>query len=72
MQVYPILLNEEVGYYLCPTIVAAANCKGYDFEKCCYFSSAVSAIKCTEIGARESVHDFDTVKIFLKEKGYEL
>lgn len=25
MQVYPRLLNEEVGYYLCPTIVAAAR-----------------------------------------------
>lgn len=25
LQVYPRLLNEEVGYYLCPTIVAAAH-----------------------------------------------
>ena len=25
MQVYPRLLNEEVGYYLCPAIVAAAR-----------------------------------------------
>ncbi len=51
---------------------AAGLCKGYSFEKCCYFSSAVSAIKCTGIGARESVPNFETVKNFLKEKGYEL
>ena len=51
---------------------AAAYVKGYDFEKCCYFSSAVSAIKCTGIGARESVPCFETVKKFLKEKNYEL
>ena len=51
---------------------AAAICKGYSFEQCCCFSSAVSAIKCTGIGARKSVPDFNTVKIFLKEKGYEL
>ena len=51
---------------------AAAVVKGYDYEKCCHFSSAVSAIKCTGIGARESVPDFDTVKAYLKENGYEL
>lgn len=28
MQVYPRLLNEEVGYYLCPTIIAAARKAG--------------------------------------------
>ena len=51
---------------------AAAICREYDFEKCCYFSSAVSAIKCTGVGARESVPDFNSVKKFLKENGYEL
>lgn len=51
---------------------AAAVVKGYDYEKCCHFSSAVSAIKCTGVGARESVPDFGTVKKFLKENGYEL
>lgn len=51
---------------------AAAICKGYDYKKACIFSSAVSAIKCTGYGARESVPSFDTVKSFLKEKGYEL
>lgn len=45
---------------------------GFDYEKCCHFSSAVSAIKCMGVGARESVPDFETVKKYLKENGYEL
>lgn len=51
---------------------AFAVTQGYDYEKCCHFSSAVSGLKCTGIGARESVPDFDTVKKYLKENGYEL
>ncbi|MBO4468096.1 MAG: hypothetical protein J5766_02220 [Clostridia bacterium] len=51
---------------------AAGIAKGYDYLKCCHFSSAVSAIKCTGVGARESVPDFETVKKYLKENGYEL
>lgn len=51
---------------------AAAVEKGFDYEKCCHFSSAVSAIKCTGVGARESVPNFETVKKYLKENGYEL
>ncbi len=51
---------------------AAAVVKGYDYLKCCHFSSAVSAIKCTGVGARESVPNFITTKNFLKENGYEL
>lgn len=51
---------------------AAALVKGFDYLKCCHFSSAVSALKCTGIGARESVPDFETVKNYLKENGYEL
>lgn len=51
---------------------AAALCKEYDYKKACIFSSAVSAIKCTGYGARESVPSFETVKSFLKEKNYEL
>lgn len=51
---------------------ASGLCKGYDTLKCCHFASAVSALKCTGVGARESVPDFDTVKKFLKENGYEL
>ena len=51
---------------------AAAVSKGYDFLKCCHFSSAVSGLKCTGVGARESVPDFETTKKYLKENGYEL
>ena len=51
---------------------AAAVVKGYDYLKCCHFSSAVSALKCTGVGARESVPDFETVKSYMKENGYEL
>ncbi len=51
---------------------AAAVCKGYDYLKCCHFSSAVSALKCTGVGARESVPNFETTKAYLKENGYEL
>lgn len=51
---------------------AAGVAKGFDYLKCCHFSSAVSAIKCTGVGARESVPDFDTTKNYLKENGYEL
>lgn len=51
---------------------AAAVVKGYDYLKCCHFSSAVSGIKCMGVGARESVPDFETTKKYLKENGYEL
>ena len=51
---------------------AAGVVKGFDFVKCCHFSSAVSAIKCMGIGARESVPNFETTKNYLKENGYEL
>ncbi len=51
---------------------AAGVCKGYDYVTCCHFASAVSALKCTGVGARESVPSFETVKSFLKENGYEL
>ena len=51
---------------------AAGIVHGYSYKECCYFSSATSAIKCTGIGARESVPNKQTVIDFLKEKGYEL
>lgn len=51
---------------------AAGVVKGYDYLKCCHFSSAVSALKCTGVGARESVPSFEITKIYLKENGYEL
>ena len=51
---------------------ATAVTKGYDYPKCCLFASAVSALKCTGIGARESAPNLETTKMFLKENGYEL
>ncbi len=51
---------------------AAGLCKGYTPLQCCYFASAVSAIKCTGVGARASVPDYETVLKFLKERNYEL
>lgn len=51
---------------------AAAVSMGYDYLKCCHFSSAVSGLKCMGVGARESAPDFETTKNYLKENGYEL
>ncbi len=51
---------------------AAGVVKGFDFLKCCHFSSAVSGLKCTGVGARESVPTFETTKQYMKENGYEL
>jgi len=48
---------------------AAAIVKGLSYKDCCIFASAVSAIKCTGFGARESVPDYDTVCRFLKSRG---
>lgn len=45
--------------------------KGFDYKKCCIFSSAVSALKCTGVGARESVPEYDSVIKFLKESGID-
>lgn len=50
---------------------AYAAAAGFDYYKCCVFSSAVSAIKCTGTGARRSAPDYETVKSFLKERGYD-
>lgn len=44
--------------------------QGFSFYECCIFSSAVSAIKCTKLGARQGVPSFDEVIDFLKERGY--
>lgn len=47
---------------------AAGIVKGLNYRECCYFASAVSAIKCTGVGARESVPDFESVKQFLNAR----
>ena len=40
-----------------------------EYNKACIFSSAVSALKCTKIGAREGVPLYNEVMDFLKERG---
>ena len=45
--------------------------KGYSYDRCCRFASAVSALKCTKVGARESVPTLDEVKQFVKERGID-
>ncbi len=39
------------------------------YNKACVFSSAVSALKCTKVGAREGVPTYDETIKFLKERG---
>ena len=51
---------------------AAAMVKGYDYKKCCVFASAVSALKCTGFGARESVPDEQSVHVFLESREIRL
>lgn len=50
---------------------AFAAVNGMDYYRACVFSSAVSALKCTRLGAREGVPGYDEVIEFLKEQGYE-
>lgn len=48
---------------------AFAQHMGYNYEKSCIFSSAVSALKCTKVGARVGAPTFDETIEFLKERG---
>ena len=41
---------------------------GYNYYDACVFSSAVSALKCTKIGARNGVPTYDETVKFLKER----
>lgn len=50
---------------------AFAVTKGWDYFKCCVFSSAVSALKCTKVGARRGVPTFEETIQFLKAHGIE-
>ncbi len=43
--------------------------KGYNYYDACIFSSAVSALKCTKVGAREGVPTYEETINFLKERG---
>ena len=48
---------------------AFALSKNFNYYKACLFSSAVSALKCTKIGARAGAPDYKTTVKFLKERG---
>lgn len=48
---------------------AFALTNNMDYKKACVFSSAVSALKCTKVGAREGVPTYEETINFLKERG---
>lgn len=50
---------------------AFAYSKGLGLYECCLFSSAVSAIKCTRLGARKGAPGCEEVVNYLKELGYD-
>ncbi len=45
---------------------------GYNYYDSCVFSSAVSALKCTKLGARDGVPSFEETINFLKERGIDV
>ncbi len=47
---------------------AFAVTRGWNYERCCVFSSAVSALKCTKVGARAGVPTLAEVENFLKNQ----
>ena len=51
---------------------AVATVKGLKPYEACIFSGAVSALKCTKVGARDGVPTLSQTIEFLKEHGYEL
>ena len=48
---------------------AYAVASGYSYYDACVFSSAVSALKCTKLGARQSVPTLNETIKFLRERG---
>ena len=48
---------------------AFAVAKGMDIKQTVAFSSAVAALKCTKMGGREGVPDFETVQAYLASNG---
>ncbi len=73
--------SETYTYPICPVEVvdsngagdvfhgafAAAFCRNMDFKTACHFASCVSALKCTGVGARENVPDYDTALAFMRK-----
>lgn len=50
---------------------AFALLQNWDYDRCCTFASAVSARKCTGVGARESAPDYAQTIAFLRGRGVE-
>ncbi len=50
---------------------AFARVSGRGPMEACIFSSAVSALKCTKVGARDGVPNYQETINFLKERGYD-
>ena len=50
---------------------AFAIIQGLDYKRCCVFSSAVSALKCTQVGARKGVPTYEMTLDFLSSRGVE-
>lgn len=50
---------------------AYALTRNFDYGKCCVFSSGVSALKCTRVGARKAVPGYDETIEFLRSRGGE-
>ncbi|MBT3285309.1 hypothetical protein HN807_07600 [Candidatus Bathyarchaeota archaeon] len=46
--------------------------KGWDIKTITLFSTAVSALKCTKLGGRRSIPEFNEVTAFLKDRGMSL
>lgn len=51
---------------------AFALTRGFSYGQCCLFSSAVSALKCTKVGARDAVPTFEQTMEFLHARGVTL
>lgn len=51
---------------------AFALTRGMDYARACVFSSAVSALKCTRIGARQGVPTYQETMDFLTARGVEI
>lgn len=49
---------------------AYAQVQGFDYYKSCIFSSGVSALKCTRLGAREGAPEYQETINFLRRNGY--
>ena len=72
---YPIYDVEVVDSNGCGDVFhgafAAATVYGLTPLQSCYFSSGVSSLKCTGVGARESVPSYEETIEFLRSFGYE-